>query len=79
MNMTKKKLSFTDWSFRIPGYLMLLGWVAEYDFVKSGLGSPSIIIGDKTIPVFTSLGWGGIIVSLLPYIIMAYNAWKERK
>jgi hypothetical protein len=79
MNMTKKKLSFTDWSFRIPGYLMLFGWIAEYDFVKSGMVSPNLTIGDKTIPVFASLGWGGIIVSLLPYLLMLYNAWRERK
>lgn len=76
MKITKTKPSVTDWSLRIPGYLMLSGFIAEYDFAKSGLASPDFVIGDKTFPVFASLGYGGLFISLLPYVIMGFNAYQ---
>lgn len=79
MTTKKTKPSITDLQFRIPGYIMLLGFWAEYDFAKSGLASPDVVIGDKTFPVFASVGYGGLIISLFPYLLMGYNAWREKK
>lgn len=77
MQVKKTKPSLTDWSLRIPGYIMILGFVAEYDFAKSGLQSPDFIIGDKTIPVFASLGYAGLVISLLPYVLIVLNWLNE--
>lgn len=75
--MKKTKPSLTDWALRIPGYVMLLGFLAEYDFAKSRMESPDFIIGDKTIPVFASIGYAGLAISLLPYAAMIWNAFNE--
>lgn len=77
MQVKKTKPSLTDWSLRIPGYIMILGFVAEYDFAKNGLQSPDFIIGDKTIPVFASLGYAGLVISLLPYVLIVLNWLNE--
>lgn len=79
MQTKKTKPSITDWSLRIPGYILLLGFWVEFDFAKNGLASPDIVVGDKTVPVFAGLGYIGLFISLLPYILIAYNAWHERK
>lgn len=79
MGIKKTKPSPTDWSLRIPGYILLLGFWVEYDFIKSGLQSVDFIIGDKTFPVFATLGFIGLGISLLPYIIMGWNAYHEWK
>lgn len=79
MSTKKTKPSITDWKFRIPGYILLLGFWVEYDLAKSGLASPDIVIGEKTIPLFGSLGYLGLGISLLPYIIMGWNAFWEWK
>lgn len=77
--MKKTKPSLTDLSFRIPGYIMILGFIAEFDLAKSGLAHPTVTIGDKTFPVFSSIGYAGLFISLLPYIMIAWNAYQEWK
>lgn len=79
MTVKKTKPSITDLSFRIPGYIMILGFIAEYDLAKSNVALPTVTIGDKTFPVFSSIGYAGLFISLLPYLIMGWNAYTEWK